>query len=196
MSIHYRSTPRPALLAVLVAGLLLTACGNAHESAPATSAGATPATAQAGQARPDATGNDALVHAGRTALAQSSGGTVTAIDSEDDGAYWEVKIARTDGQHAKWRVSADGSRIQGGPRESRMSDRSKTKWQRRLAAAKLDFAQAVDKITGTRPGRITELELDDHRNTLVWEAEVRSTDGKYKVKIDAADGSVVENRRD
>lgn len=187
---------------VVVTGVLLAGCGNAGEPGPDTGTAAVATnpspTVSAEEAAPQAGRSDdhTLVTAGKTALGQLPDATVVGIESEDGGAYWEVKVAKPDGQRMKLHVSADGNRIERGPSKSGQSAKSKAKWRQRLDAATVDYADAYEKILAARHGRVTELELDDHHDVIVWEADVKVDGTKYKVRIDAGDGKVVSNKRD
>ncbi len=195
MSAAPRLRPRAATATLAVTALFMAGCGNAGTSAPAAAASA-PAAALTSRVASGIPDNQALFAAARTALAEVPGGTLVGIESEHGGSYWEAKVVRDDGQRVKLRVAADGSRIERGPRESGHGDHKRDKWRRRVEAAHLDYAKAGTAISTVRSGHITELELDDHYGKVVWEADVRTDDGKFKVKIDAGNGAVLDNRRD
>lgn len=139
----------------------------------------------------------ALVTAGKTALGEVGEGTVLGIESEDDGAVWEIEVALSDGSVQEVETSGDGENVQSGPKAEDTGDDDKAENKELLQGAELDYEDAVKKILGARDGSITELELDDHRDGVVWEADVH-TDGqqKYEVKVDASSGEVVENEAD
>lgn len=175
---HYRSALCMALLLV-VPGVLL----------------ASPIQSSSAHTAPAAT-SDTMLTAAHTALAKHQGATVIGIESEMDGAYWEVKLASADGKRMQWHVSADGSRVDGGPYAAHQSARSQNKWKHRIQAAKLDYQQAYAAIHKARPGRLVELDLDDHDGAIVWEATVMVQGQEYEVRINAKDGRVSKNELD
>ena len=133
--------------------------------------------------------------AGRTALAQISGSTLISIETERNGAAWEVQLVTSDGTEQEMELSADGTQMVTGPVTKNEDIADKTKHLDRINAAKLDFAEAAQKILSAVPnGNITELDLDSEQGTTVWEADVMDEANiKHSVQIDAASGEVLSN---
>jgi uncharacterized membrane protein YkoI len=137
-----------------------------------------------------------LVAAGTTALKKVGRGTVTSIDAERGRAIWEVDIVTSDGVEHELHVSRNGTKVLSGPRTKHEDAEDRAENRREARGAKLDYKAAVKKVLAARTGRITELNLDDHRGQIVWEADVHRASTKYEVEIDAASGKVVHNNAD
>ena len=60
----------------------------------------------------------------------------------------------------------------------------------------MDYAKAYQIIRDARDGKIVELELDEHRGKVVWEADVMKGGTEYEVTVDARNGKVLENEAD
>lgn len=178
--------------------MLLVLCGNANASdmAAKNSSGEMSQTSNDDSADSGESENQALLAAGKTALKKLPDSTVIGIESEHNGDYWEVEVAFRGGERKKLHVSADGNRIVRGPRGSEHDEKSKAKWRRRLQTVKLDYVQGYEKAVSARKGRVTELEIDDHHDHIVWEADVKADGVKYEVKVDARNGEVLKNERD
>lgn len=168
-------------------------------SVPAASPGATASESAAPSVTPSAAGNaDALVAAGRTALAAVSGTTLVSIETDtDDGTtVWEVTLVNGDGDEQDLDVSADGGDV---VRTSALDrqDAGDRRENRALAdGARLDVAQAVAALPDTvAGGTVSELKLDTDRGRVVWDAEVRdSSDREHEVTVDASSGDVIRDR--
>ncbi len=158
---------------------------------PSPSAGASSPT---DSAAPES-GGTTLVKAGQTALAQVSGSTLISIETERNGAAWEVQLVTSDGTEQELELSADGTQVVAGPVTKNEDVADKTKHLDRVNAAKLDYAQAAQKMLSAVPnGTITELNLDSEQGTTVWEADVMDESNvKHSVQIDAASGEVLSN---
>lgn len=195
----------------LVAGMGLLAavagCGDGNDTATGSSTSSDESTASdtSTNAPDEDNGNSsdelnddaqALVTAGETALDEVGKGTVLAVESEDDGAVWEVEIALSDGSVQEVETSGDGQDVQSGPEAEDTDDDDKAENKELLQGAELDYEDATKKVLGAHDGRITELELDDHRGGVVWEADVHTDGQKYEVKVDASSGEVVEDEAD
>lgn len=160
-------------------------------SAPAsTAAGTTPSSASPSAPASD---NQGLLAAGRKAEQAVSGSTLISIEAERNDTQWEAEVVTSDGTEHKVHLSSDGSKIIKGPVEQQDDAADKTKHRNRVKGAKLDYRAAVDTITQTVPGRVTELNLDSEQGATVWEADVIDSSGtKHEVVIDAATGKVIE----
>ena len=133
--------------------------------------------------------------AGRTALAQISGSTLISIETERNGAAWEVQLVTADGTEQEMELSADGTEVVT-PAVTKNEDvADKNKHLDRLKASKLNYEEAVQKILSAVPnGNITELNLDSEQGATVWEADVvDESNVKHSVQIDAASGEVLSN---
>ncbi len=181
---------------------VLTACSTPVDMASsgrnaAISAPTSAPTATSGSSEPSGgesvalSGQQALLRAGQTALSQLAGSTVVTIAREGSDRRWEVQVVTRDGQKYELEISADGRRVQQGPR-LRDKDPAGQARQRALGqAAKLDYRAAAPKIGATVEGTITELELDTERGKTVWEAHVLDRAGtKRVVIIDAVTGQL------
>jgi len=115
------------------------------------------------------------------------------VESENNGTRWEVEVVTDDGTEHKVDVSADGASVLRGPIEQQDSAADKAKHRDRVAAATLDYHDAVDALLKAVPnGRIDELNLDSERGTTVWEADVYDGSGtKHELSVDAATGTVL-----
>jgi len=145
----------------------------------------------------DAAGNDALGAAAETAREAVGSGTVTSIEQEAGGTSWEVLVVTADGNEQEVHVAADGERATAGPTKETSDAEDVAENQRFVDAADLSVAQAASTLVETVPGTVTELGLDDHAGTVVWEGDVRDDAGtKHSIRIDAGSGEVVTNTVD
>lgn len=189
----------PAALGA-AAVLALGACGGGTSPTASASAARTPAgpassgpgarTPQA-EMRAPAT----LEKAGATAAGRVPGGTLVSIELEENGTVWETEVVAADGtEHAIDVHTRDGS--VGASHVKRESAAKHAEHRQRVRAAKIDYRAAAAKArAAVRDGKITELNLDDHRGTTVWESDVTDTSGtKHEVRIDAASGALLANR--
>jgi uncharacterized membrane protein YkoI len=145
--------------------------------------------AAASTPRPD-DANQALLNAGEAAQRAVTGSTVISIESESNDTRWEVQVVTADGTEHQVQVSTDGS--SSAPSVKSEGPDDKAKHRNRVEAAKIDYRRAVSAVTRAVPGRITELDLDTHDGTTVWEADViDSGNTKHEVRIDAESGEVV-----
>lgn len=198
---------RIALLSALplVGALALAGCASDDDrddtAAPAASApsvtatdGSTSGSTGSGT---DAAGNDALGAAAETAREAVGSGTVTSIEQEAGGTSWEVLVVTSDGNEQEVHVAADGERATAGPTKETSDAEDVAENQRFVDAADLSVAQAASTLVETVPGTVTELGLDDHAGTVVWEGDVRDDTGtKHSIRIDAGSGEVVTNTVD
>jgi uncharacterized membrane protein YkoI len=192
---------RIALLAALplVGALALAGCASDDDrddvAAPAASAPSIAATG--GTATSAAASNDALAAAAGTAQRTVGSGTVTAIEQEAGGTSWEVLVVTTDGTEHEVHVGADGERTTAGPTDETTDADDVAENQRFVGAADLSVTQAAETLTKTVPGTVTELGLDDHQGTVVWEGDVRDAAGTaHSIRVDAGSGEVVTNTVD
>ncbi|WP_194244284.1 PepSY domain-containing protein [Nonomuraea phyllanthi] len=138
-----------------------------------------------------AAGASDLRQAARAALNAVPGATLTSIETEENGRVWEVQVVDRDG--TEHQMDVESGKVVRGPTTEQEDAADKAKHRDRVAAAKLDYSAAADKILAAVPqGRITELNLDTERGKTVWESDVLTPDGfKHEVAVDAATGAVV-----
>lgn len=136
----------------------------------------------------------ALLAAGRTGLQQVPNSTVYAIEHENDGDLWEVEVVTGDGTKHEMYISRNGNEVVQAPR----NDGREAKYRERVGGAQLDFEAAVEAILGEVPAAVfEELNLDDEKGTIVWEADVIDGSGIARdVAIDASTGKVLKNQPD
>ncbi|MCM3661267.1 PepSY domain-containing protein [Georgenia satyanarayanai] len=133
-------------------------------------------------------GEDGAVNALSTA-AEELGGQAFAVDrSDDDGEdLWEVSVAVGD-EDVEVHVSADGNEIvREGEREP-LEDEDR----QRLDAASISASEAAITAATEMSAAVEEVDLDEHLGTVVWDVELRSTDGATtEVRVDATTGEVL-----
>jgi uncharacterized membrane protein YkoI len=183
--------PIKQTITVLIRGI---ATAGVTVALAACSGGQSPQTGASTPARAEQTDadNQALLRAGKTAQDAVPGSTLASIETERNDTRWEVQLVTADGTEHLVEVSTDGSNVTGGPDAKSETAQDKAKHRNRAQAAKLDYRQAVSAVTQALPGRVTELNLDNHNGTTVWEADVSdSGNTKHEVSIDAASGDIV-----
>jgi len=138
-----------------------------------------------------------LERAGAAALKKVPDSTVTELDAKRNG-LWKVEVVTTNGTEREMRIDPANGKIVRGPDTDDDDADDRAEHRRKVEGAKLDFRAAAKKVRSVVNGaRITELELDTHRGTVVWEADLVVGDGKkYDVKIDAKSGKVVQKKVD
>ncbi|MEV0993936.1 PepSY domain-containing protein [Nonomuraea sp. NPDC050202] len=131
-----------------------------------------------------------LKQAAQAALDAVPGSTLISIETEENGRLWEVQVVGEDG--TEHQLDVESGKVVSGPTTEQEDNADKAKHRARVSAAKLDYAQAADKIAAAVPeGRVTELNLDTEQGKTVWEADVIAPDGtKHEVAVDAATGAV------
>jgi len=194
---------RVALLTALplVGALALAGCASDDDRDDTAASG--PSVSTPGSGSTDGTGgstaadNDALDAAAATARKAVGSGTVTSIEQEAGGTSWEVVVVTADGNEQEVHVDADGGRTTAGPTKETSDAEDVAENERFVGAADLSVTQAASKLVETVPGTVTELGLDDHTGTVVWEGDVRDGSGtKHSIRIDAGSGAVVTNTVD
>lgn len=210
MNITHSNTTRIRRVAlaasVLLAGaLVVTGCAN-DDRDDDTAAGTGSGTAQSsgagagsasGAATSAAASNDALVAAAATARDAVGSGTVIGVEQERGGSAWQVLVVTSDGQEHEVHTNAAGSSVEGTPTVDDSDADDVREDERFVAAAKLDVGDAAGKLQDVVAGTVTELGLDDHRGTVVWEGDVRDDAGtKHSIRIDAGSGATVTNTVD
>lgn len=167
--------------------------GTSAAPAPTTSSAHSSAHSPAqSSAQASADSNAGLLAAADTARNSVPGSTVSSIETENDDTRWKVQVVTTDGVEHEVEVAADGTKVLSGPVTKPEDAKDTAKHRSRIQAAKLDVRAAIDAVTKAVDGRVTELNLDDHEGTTVWEADVVDpANAKHDVSIDAATGAVV-----
>ncbi|PZE87165.1 PepSY domain-containing protein [Curtobacterium sp. MCBD17_032] len=144
-----------------------------------------------------APGEDALVAAATTARKAVGTGTVTSIEQEAGGTSWEVLVVTDGGDEQEVHVDADGERTTAGPTKETSDADDVAENERFVDAADLSVTQAASALTKAVPGTVTELALDDHAGTVVWEGDVLDGSGTtHGIRIDAGSGKVLTNTVD
>ncbi|GAA3558920.1 hypothetical protein GCM10022419_044370 [Nonomuraea rosea] len=157
-------------------------------ASPTASPPATPTGSPSGRA-----GAGDLRTAAQAALGAVPGSTLISIETEENGRLWEVQVVGQDG--TEHQMDVESGKVVNGPTTEIEDAADKAKHQARVSAAKLDYAQAADKIAAAVPeGRITELNLDGEQGRTVWESDVVTPDGtKHEVTVDATSGTVTSS---
>ncbi|MFF9477349.1 PepSY domain-containing protein [Streptomyces sp. NPDC014733] len=104
-----------------------------------------------------------------------AGGATTAVAVNTGGPGGPQSGAQTAAQLAAT-AGAEGAAADGG-RDRREAGESGDAG--RAAGAKTDAAQAAVAALRAVPGTVTEVELDEERGALVWEADVLGRDGAW-----------------
>jgi len=141
--------------------------------------------------------NTALLAAVATARGEVGSGTVISVEQEQGASAYEVLVVTKDGTEHEVHTNADGTSVAGTPQTEAADADDKAEHERFVAAADLSVKQAVDAFQDLHAGTVTELGLDDHVGTVVWEGDVLDSSGtKHSVRIDAGSGDVVTDRID
>jgi uncharacterized membrane protein YkoI len=128
---------------------------------------------------------------GQAALKAVPNGTIVKMDADDVGKMWDVTVAGEDGALQSMKIDAQSGQVKESPKPEEDGDKAKT--QELVQKAKVDYAQAAEKMLGQAPGgRLTMLELDDADGTALWKGEVIDEQGeKREMRVDAETGEVV-----
>ena len=195
------------LFAALALAALATGCGGGSQQLENVAATETPGldTASPGLTpEPTATGTESpgtatpegladIERVGQAATEAVPGGTIIAMDADDDGKVWDVTVAGEDGTAQAMKIDAETAKVTASP--SPKPDVDKAKAQELVEAAKIDYKQAAEKILGEVPGgRLTKLELETEEDSgkAVWKGEVADEQGETReVAVDAETGDVM-----
>jgi uncharacterized membrane protein YkoI len=192
----------------IVAALALTGCASDDSDDDTGSAGSGSVGSSATDSAGTGTGssssgstsagsNTALLAAVATARGEVGSGTVISVEQEQGASAYEVLVVTKDGTEHEVHTNADGSAVAGTPQTEAADADDKAEHERFVAAADLSVKQAVDAFQDLHAGTVTELGLDDHVGTVVWEGDVLDSSGtKHSVRIDAGSGDVVTDRVD
>ncbi|MCS6546309.1 PepSY domain-containing protein [Curtobacterium flaccumfaciens pv. flaccumfaciens] len=192
----------------IVAALALTGCASDDSDDDTGSAGSGSVGSSATDSAGTGTGssssgsasagsNKALLAAVATARGEVGSGTVISVEQEQGASAYEVLVVTKDGTEHEVHTDADGSAVAGTPQTEAADADDKAEHERFVAAADLSAKQAVDAFQDLHAGTVTELGLDDHVGTVVWEGDVLDSSGtKHSVRIDAGSGDVVTDRVD
>jgi uncharacterized membrane protein YkoI len=189
------SSRRIAAFAALpiVAALALTGCASDDSDDDTGSA-----SSSSGASGAASTGSDeALLAAVATARGEVGSGTVISAEQEQGASAYEVLVVTKDGTEHEVHTNADGTEVAGTPQTEAADADDRAEHERFVAAADLGVEEAVDAFQDLHAGTVTELGLDDHVGTVVWEGDVVDSSGtKHSVRIDAGSGDVVTDRVD
>lgn len=121
-------------------------------------------------------------------LAQHAGGTVTALDRDDDGdERWEVDVV-VDDQVKELTVAADGTVTESETDDADDEDVAQAK------DATVDVTAAIEAALEGRDGQVVdEVELDEDGDRLTWDISLDKADRQDadEVLVDAKTGEVV-----
>lgn len=121
-------------------------------------------------------------------LAQHAGGTVTALDRDDDeDERWEVDVV-VDDQVKELTVAADGTVTESETDDADDEDVAQAK------DATVDVTAAIEAALEGRDGQVVdEVELDDDGDRLAWDISLDKADRQDadEVLVDAKTGEVV-----
>ncbi|MBF4608610.1 PepSY domain-containing protein [Curtobacterium sp. VKM Ac-1393] len=197
---HQKSSARRvAALAALpvVAALALAGCSTAGSSTGSSAIGATTGTTGTTATAASAASNEALLAAVATAWKSVGSGTVISVEQEQRGSAYEVLVVTEDGTEHEVHTDAAGTGVTGTPQTETADTDDRAEHDRFVAAADLDVRTAVSAFEDLHAGSISELGLDDHLGTVVWEGDVVDGSGtKHSVRIDAGSGDVVTDQVD
>ena len=214
---------RTALLTTVVAGplaLALVACGGSDNEvsddlddvvastttsapAPATTdtdddtdddTAAPSPTATPEPAPADATGDQELIAAARTALGAVGGSTLFTVDRDNGG--WEVSVVAADGTESDVSVSADGTQITRGPdvdRDDSDDTDDLSERQQLLRDASVKFTAALTTARAEAPGAtVDSIDLELEAGRATWDVQLgEDTADERTVIIDAVTGDVL-----
>ncbi|MGW7050865.1 PepSY domain-containing protein [Streptomyces sp. NPDC054887] len=125
-----------------------------------------------------------------SAATKASPGTVTGAELDDDAPVWEIDVF---GKDAKWHdvdVDAGTAKVRSDRTEDDEDDRAPR-------TTEVTVQEAAAAALKARPGTLTSIDLDEDGGTQVWEAEVRSKDGKHhELAVDARTAEVTADRDD
>ncbi|WP_146239642.1 PepSY domain-containing protein [Curtobacterium sp. MCSS17_011] len=192
----------------IVAALALTGCASDDSDDDTGSAGSGSvgssatdssgsASSSSGTGAASAGSNKALLAAVATARGEVGSGTVISVEQEQGASAYEVLVVTKDGTEHEVHTNDDGTAVAGTPQTEAADADDKAEHERFVAAADLSVKQALDAFQDLHAGTVTELGLDDHVGTVVWEGDVLDSSGtKHSVRIDAGSGDVVTDRVD
>ncbi|TNC17981.1 PepSY domain-containing protein [Georgenia sp. 311] len=133
-------------------------------------------------------GEDGAVRALSTA-AEELDGQAFEIDRTDDAGeeLWEVSVAVGD-EKVEAYVSADGNAlVREGEREPLDAED-----RRRLQEATVTASEAATTAVRETGASVEDLDLSEERGALVWEIELRTTDGATtEARVDAVSGELL-----
>lgn len=123
-------------------------------------------------------------------------GTVVAVEDEADGTEWDVRAVLDDGTVQELHLATDGT-VLAGPTADATDPNERSRNRARVAAASIGLAKAHKRMLAAVPGgRVSAIELDDHRQGVIWRGDVLAKGVRHDVRIDAVSGAVVLNAAD
>lgn len=171
-------------IALAVAALTLAACAKteAPAAAPAVVAEAPPAAAVPNS-------NAGIESCAKAVLAQAPGELLQAtLKQEAEGRVWEFEVKQADGKLFDIECSDSAGTIV--ETETRVASAADPAF---AAIAKIDEATAQAKALAAKPGTVERVEFElEPDGKASYEYDIKTTDGDYRVEVDAASGEVVE----
>ena len=208
-----------AAAATLTAALLLSACttGGSSGAEPLTSVATAPAQSSSVDSSNPAESGDAKEQpesgaAGVEEAAPSTASTESAQDLQVAGIFetalaavpgvvigiedetyrsvpvWTVLVRTAGGGGTEVKID----QVSGEVLAQEAEDLSRFQAQSTQVSVEQAIAVALTEV----PGTLLEMELDDEKGTVIWEAKVRGANGVQKVKIDAATAEVLRVKKD
>lgn len=202
---HPRGGRAARSLLVAVALLLALASCASDDQGPVRTETRTPPPTEPSPAgaQGDQGGGDAdldLVEAAAVAVAAVDGSSLLNIETEPGRTVWEATVVTRDGTEHEMLISAKDGEVIDGPARKIDDAEDKSENRRLVAGAEIGYSQAATIIQEAVPGvRLTELNLDMFRRdrAVSWEGDLHgSTNVRWKVKIDARTGDLLEKDTD
>ncbi|MEV1026896.1 PepSY domain-containing protein [Streptomyces sp. NPDC050264] len=201
--------------AVVVAGALMTGCGNDDSSAASTGAptghahaSGTPSASASGLTE-DQAERKALIPKAKVSYDKALETAVKAVDGSKpvsielkgpaDKPGWDAKVAMDDGTEHTVRVDAVTGKADKAQPESDQDGDDKQELAGRLGKAKVTPQQAAQTATDKTKGTVTSVELDDtDQGGPMWSVDVVTTKdwNKTTYDIDATDRKVLREHTD
>lgn len=119
------------------------------------------------------------------------------FDGDDLQPHYEIDVVK-DNEKVELKVDAASGAVKVTERE--MIQKSVTQASSAVLpvtkTTTISQEQAMDIALTKAAGTVTEVELDDDNNELVYEIEIRNGKMEYDFKIDAVSGAIVEYKED
>ncbi|WP_170135044.1 PepSY domain-containing protein [Acuticoccus kandeliae] len=165
--------------------------------APATSS---TAAAPATPAAPGAAQGVTMTQAIETAVQAVSGSGVIDAELEDkrSGPVYEIEVVAED---SIMEVQVDGNT---GEVLNTKKERLKGLWMDWFRADRIEatrgalgtLSAAIETAESTHSGQVVEVSLDEEKDQLYWDLELKTAAGEMEVMVDTATGSIIASDRD
>ena len=129
---------------------------------------------------------DVATSAIATAVDTVAGSRAFAYSRDERDRYLEVSVI-DEGRVRVVILDVAGSRVTGRENDGRL-DRSDLAM---FDAATVELADAIATALASVPGVVLEADLEDPRQSLVWDVRIRDDDGTQTVLVDATTGEIV-----